>query len=74
MSQKICSNDEKWIDKNGNRIPISAMSEEYAKNCLRMLIRRHRQEVEAEYYRRFAKKMSHEFYSSALHSYTKGVI
>jgi hypothetical protein len=74
MSLKVRTQDETWVDKNGNRIPISAMSEEYAKNCLRMLVRRHRQEVEAEYYRRFRKEMTRHFYENTLSAYTKGVI
>jgi len=74
MTLKTRIDDETWVDKNGNRIPISAMSEEYAKNCLRMLVRRHRQEVEAEYYRRFRKEINKHFYENVLHSYTKGVI
>ncbi len=31
--------DETWVDAYGNRIPVSLMSEEYAKNVLRMLLR-----------------------------------
>lgn len=74
MTLKTRTNDEVWVDKYGNRIPISSMSEEYAKNCLRLLLRKQRQELEAEVYKRLRKEVNKHFYQGLLPSYTKGVI
>ena len=35
--------DEIWMTADGNTIKIKDMSEEHAKNCLRMMIRRSRE-------------------------------
>lgn len=35
--------DERWKDSKGNHIYVSDMSEEYAKNVLRMLLRKQRE-------------------------------
>jgi hypothetical protein len=37
-------NEEYWRTKDGEVIAVSDMDEDHAKNCLRMLIRRDREE------------------------------
>ena len=38
--------DEVWITKEGEKIPVKDLSEKYAKNIIRMLIRKQRNEKE----------------------------
>lgn len=38
--------DEVWIAKDGRKIPVSELTEEHAKNIIRMLIRKAKSETE----------------------------
>ena len=38
----MLKNDEEWITKDGKKIMVGDMTEEHAKNVLRMLLRRRR--------------------------------
>lgn len=40
--------DEVWRDNAGNKIAVSDMSEDYAKNVLRMILRNHRETAAME--------------------------
>jgi hypothetical protein len=41
--------DEVWVTRDGRRIAVGDMSEEHAKNTLRLLIRQRREIKEAAY-------------------------
>lgn len=74
MRLKTPTQDETWVMQDGRKILVGDMTEEHVKNVLRMLLRKERIAVEAEYRRRFQRKAPKNFYENMLPSYTKGVI